>query len=207
MRARIIALEGIDQSGKRTQTRLLANRLKRLGFTVRTLSFPIYRSPSGRLIGRYLNGEKAYSARTLHVLYSLNRWENEQLIEELVEKADFLVIDRYKPSNLAYGTSKGLELKWLIELDRGLPDPDLVIILDVAVSTSFSRKSEKRDVHERSAQLLSRVKASYRTLARRFGWRVIFSPSSVGDVELRIWNLVSRRFNISPPRSDKITSK
>lgn len=207
MGARIIALEGIDQSGKRTQTRLLAKRLKRLGFTVRTVSFPIYGTPSGKLIRRYLNGERAYSPQSLHMLYSLNRWENYQVIQDLLETTDFLIADRYTPSNLAYGISKGLDLKWLTELDRGLPDADIVIVLDVAVSASFSRKSEKRDVHERSTQLLSRVKASYRKLARKIGWKIIDSPGSVQDVELQVWKIVRDKFKITSRRFSKSTSK
>lgn len=207
MSAIIIALEGIDQSGKRTQTRLLAKRLKLLGFTVRTISFPIYGTPSGKLIRRYLNGERAYSPQSLHMLYSLNRWENYQIIEDLLETTDFLIADRYTPSNLAYGISKGLDLKWLKELDRGLPDADLVIVLDVAVSRSFSRKSKKRDVHERSTQLLSKVKTSYRKLAGKLGWKMVDAPGSVQEVELQVWKIVRDKFSLSSRRFRKSTSK
>ncbi|HXL50647.1 MAG TPA: hypothetical protein VN949_02410, partial [Candidatus Limnocylindrales bacterium] len=108
MRGKIIALEGIDQSGKRTQTRLLAEELERKGARVGTISFPIYRSPSGRQIQRFLAGKQEYPATALHMLYSLNRWENQELITNLTEKSDFVIADRYYPSNLAYGVSRGL---------------------------------------------------------------------------------------------------
>src|SRR2546427_466674 len=52
--SRLIALEGIDQAGKKTQTRLLSASLRREGFKVGTLSFPIYSTSSGRLIRAFL---------------------------------------------------------------------------------------------------------------------------------------------------------
>jgi len=119
--AKIIDIEGIDQSGKRTQTRLLAEDLKKEGAKVSTISYPIYKSPSGRQIQRFLQGKQNYPATALHMLYSLNRWENQELIVKLTETADFVIADRYYPSNFAYGVSRGLSLGWLQGLDRGLP--------------------------------------------------------------------------------------
>src|SRR3989454_8502003 len=99
--AKIIDIEGIDQSGKRTQTRLLAEDLKKEGAKVSTISYPIYKSPSGRQIQRFLQGKQNYPATALHMLYSLNRWENQELIVKLTETADFVIADRYYPSNFA----------------------------------------------------------------------------------------------------------
>jgi dTMP kinase len=194
--ARIIALEGIDQSGKRTQTRQLAKRLERLRFDVHTVSFPVYKSFTGRLIRRYLRGDQNYSGRALHMLYSLNRWENQELIQSLLRNADFLITDRYTPSNLAYGVSKGLDLKWLLNLDTGLPKADLVIILDVPVRSSFARKSNQRDVHEVNSELLIRVNRAYKRLGRELGWKIVDGGNSVKDVESEVWRIVRQRFRI-----------
>src|SRR5256886_14572043 len=158
MRGKIIALEGTHQAGKRTQTRLPAEELERKGARVRNISFPIYRSPSGRQIQRFLAGKQKYPATALHMLYSLNRWENQELITNLTEKSDFVIADRYYPSNLAYGVSRGLGLEWLQGLDRGLPTASLVIVLDVPVLSSFGRKSSGRDVHEKDRRLLLKVR-------------------------------------------------
>lgn len=137
------------------------------------------------------------------MLYSLNRWENQKEIENLLDEADFVIADRYSPSNIAYGISKGLDLKWLIELDKGLPTADLVIVLDVPVSSSFERKSKERDVHERSVQLLSKVRKSYKALAPRFRWSVIDAHGSARDVDSQIWKLVIHSFSLPLPRSGK----
>ena len=196
MRGKIIALEGIDQSGKRTQTRLLANELRRKGAKVRTISFPIYASPSGRQIQRFLDGKQKYPARALHMLYSLNRWENQELITELIERADFVIADRYYPSNLAYGVARGLSLGWLQELDRGLPTASLVIVLDVPVPASFARKSRGRDVHERNRQLLIRVRQTYRTIARMLDWKIVDATHPVERVHEAVWSIVRQRFRL-----------
>jgi dTMP kinase len=197
MRGKIIALEGIDQSGKRTQTRLLAEELERKGARVGTISFPIYRSPSGRQIQRFLAGKQEYPATALHMLYSLNRWENQDRITSLAEKSDFVIADRYYPSNLAYGVSRGLSLGWLQGLDRGLPTASLVIVLDVPVLSSFGRKSSGRDVHERDKQLLLRVGRTYRTLAKKLDWKMVDANRPVEEVREAVWGIVRKKFRFS----------
>ena len=197
MRGKIIALEGIDQSGKRTQTRLLAEELERKGARVGTISFPIYRSPSGRQIQRFLAGKQEYPATALHMLYSLNRWENQELITNLTEKSDFVIADRYYPSNLAYGVSRGVSLGWLQGLDRGLPTASLVIVLDVPVLSSFGRKSSGRDVHERDKKLLLRVGLTYRTLAKKLDWKMVDANRPVEEVHEVVWSIVRKRFRFS----------
>ncbi len=197
MRGKIIALEGIDQSGKRTQTRLLLEELERKGARVGTISFPIYRSPSGRRIQRFLAGKQEYPATALHMLYSLNRWENQERITSLAEKSDFVIADRYYPSNLAYGVSRGLSLGWLQGLDRGLPAASLVIVLDVSVPSSFGRKSSGRDVHERDKQLLLRVGRTYRTLAKKLDWKMVDANRPVEEVREAVWGIVRKKFRFS----------
>ena len=197
MRGKIIALEGIDQSGKRTQTRLLAEELERKGARVGTISFPIYRSPSGRQIQRFLAGKQEYPATALHMLYSLNRWENQELITNLTEKSDFVIADRYYPSNLAYGVSRGLSLEWLQGLDRGLPTASLVIVLDVPVLSSFGRKSSGRDVHERDKKLLLRVGLTYRKLAKKLDWKMVDANRPVEEVHEAVWDTVRKKFRFS----------
>ncbi len=197
MRGRIIALEGIDQSGKRTQTRLLAKELKKKGAKVSTISFPIYKSPSGRQIQRFLEGKQKYPATALHMLYSVNRWENQEQIIKLTQDSDFVIADRYYPSNLAYGVSRGLSLEWLQGLDRNLPTASLVVVLDVPMPASFARKSRGRDVHEKNRQLLVKVRRTYRTLAKRLGWKMVDATRPVYEVHQAIWSIVRKKFRLT----------
>lgn len=196
MPARLIAIEGIDQSGKRTQTRLLAQQLRKDHYRVSTISFPIYGSRTGRDIRAFLKGELSYAPQAVHMMYSLNRWENISLIKKRIDQSDFVIADRYTPSNLAYGVSKGLDPRWLQELDRGLPQPELVIVLDVPVSASFKRKSLGRDAHESRTGLMLRVRRAYRSLARRYGWKVLDGTMVSERVQLEVLRLVRERFGL-----------
>jgi dTMP kinase len=194
MTAHIIALEGIDQSGKQTQSRLLAKTLRRLHHKVGLVSFPIYNTPAGLQIRRFLDGKRGYPAEAVHMLYSLNRWENLQMVEQLTRENDFLIADRYTPSNLAYGISRGLSLQWLRTLDQGFPTAELVIVLDTPIPSSFARKQKGRDVHEKDRLLLSRVRKNYKILSRKLGWKILDGSRPVESVRSDIWNLVQKKF-------------
>src|SRR5438128_12649977 len=71
--SRLIALEGIDHAGKKTQTRLLSASLRREGFKVGILSFPISSASSARLIRSLLAGRGNASSHALHILCSFIR--------------------------------------------------------------------------------------------------------------------------------------
>jgi len=173
MAARFIDLEGIDQAGKETQSGLLQREFHRRGLTYVTLDFPAYSSVIGKEIRAFLNGRRSYNSHALHMLYSLNRWENREKIMRALDTADIVMTDRYTPSNIAYGLAKDLKLDWLTGLDQGLPEPDRIIVLDVPVEYSFARKREGRDTHESNGKLLLRVRRNYLSLARKLHWLVI----------------------------------
>ena len=184
--SRLIALEGIDQAGKKTQTRLLSASLRREGFKVGILSFPVYSSSSGRLIRSFLAGRSETSPHALHMLYSLNRWENMDTITGALKKNDFVICNRYTPSNLAYGEARGLSVQWLAGLDAGLPEARAVFVLDVPIPKSFSRKTRRRDVNERDRAFLEKVRRNYRSLATIFGWHLVDGTKPPSEVHQRI---------------------
>lgn len=167
-----IAFEGIDQSGKRTQSRLLASKLRRAGYRVASISFPDYTTPIGRRIRAYLGGSRL-PAHAVHMLYSANRWERGEKISRLIEQGKVAIADRYTASNLAYGLARGIDLDWLLNLDRGLPEPEAVIVVDVGPRISLERKPRRRDAHERDLEFLKRVRENYLQLSARFGWKVV----------------------------------
>lgn len=82
----LIAVEGIDQSGKKTQTELLVKKLKGKGIRTIKISFPDYETPVGQLIKRILSNEIQVSLEVKHMLYSANKWELKPKIEELIEQ-------------------------------------------------------------------------------------------------------------------------
>lgn len=163
----IIAFEGIDSAGKETQARLLVQELRWRGYSVATESFPRYDKPIGKLIKDWLNGQIDMTPTAIHMLYEADRVDFQRDIRQLEDaEFDFLVLDRYILSNLAFVMAKGLDEKWFEILQQPVRKPDLTFILDVSTEVSFGRKKIK-DAHERDVQLLNRTRVAYDCLKHR----------------------------------------
>jgi dTMP kinase len=187
---RLIAIEGIDQAGKRTQAHLLANRLRRIGKAVSVWSFPDYRTPVGKMLGAYLRGSVRVDLHSVHLLYAANKWEVIDKLRTRLAHGEVVIVNRYTPSNLAYGVAHGLSYDWLLPLEEGLPKPDVVVVLDVSPRASLTRKHRRRDVHESDLEYLNRVRRAYRSLAKRYGWAVVEGQMEPGEVGGLVWERV-----------------
>jgi len=188
----LIAFEGLDQSGKETQARRLADTLRTNGRHVETLSFPDYATPIGKEIGAALRGERDFGPDVMQLLYIANRYEKKlQMLEWLSGGAD-VVCDRYVASSVAYGESQGLDAAWLVETQEHLPQPDLTIVLDIAPETAVARKQADRDRYERDLALLARVRASYQRQARQPNWALIPGEQPKDAIAEQIRDLVNR---------------
>ncbi|MEM1985925.1 MAG: dTMP kinase [Nitrososphaeria archaeon] len=192
----LIAIDGIDQSGKKTQTDLLLKRLSELNYKVIKFSFPNYETPIGQLIEKILLNEIIVPLEVKHILLSANRWELKPKIEEYIKKNFIIIFDRYYQSNLAYGVANGLPLDWLMNLDKNLPDCDLTIILDIPPEISFKRKELNRDVHEKDFNYLVRVRKCFLELANKNSWVVIDGNRPISEVHNSIWSIVSERLKV-----------
>jgi dTMP kinase len=182
LRGRLIAIEGIEQAGKETVSRLLGATLTAAGLRVERQEFPDLSSPVGEQIGRFLSGGVQLRTEVRQLLYVANRWErNEQLVQWLSEDATVL-LDRYTGSGLAYGAAQGLSMEWMETLEQGLPKPDIVILLDITPEVSLARKRNARDAYERQEQLLTRARAAYLNLAQHDNWAVINAASGPHEV-------------------------
>lgn len=170
MRGLLIAFEGLDQSGKQTQTERLRDRLVEAGRQVRLLSFPAYDTPIGQEIRQALAGTREWGADVMQLLYIANRYEARPLIEHDLTRGAILLCDRYMASSIAYGESQGLDAGWLRDAQRQLPQPDLTFLLDIAPEVSARRKATDRDKFERDLELLARVRESYLRQAAAGGW-------------------------------------
>ena len=186
-----MAIEGIDQSGKRMQSRLLAKRLARKGQKISVWSFPDYSTPVGRQLRAYLRGRSRIDYHAAHLLYAANKWEKVQQLEREIRSGRNIIVNRYTPSNLAYGVAHGLPLYWLKSLENGLPKPDLVFVLDITAQRSFMRKKRRRDLHEGDRNYLKRVRRAYTWLAPRYGWKVVDGNREPSAVHADLWAQVS----------------
>jgi dTMP kinase len=190
-KGKIVAIEGPDKAGKMTQSNLLVNSLKRSGRVSVVMHFPDYTTPIGMEINAFLEGKRDYSNELKHMLMSANRWERKKEIESMVKTGTIVVINRYYQSNLVYGISNGLNIDWLLNLDKGLPKEDIAIVLDVSPSTA-SLRSENLDLFERNEKLLLEVNKNYSKLAKQFNWKIINGSNSQEQVHKEVLSLLKK---------------
>jgi dTMP kinase len=193
MSGRLIAFEGLDQSGKQTQAESLAALLRTAGHSVQMISFPDYDTTIGAEIGAALQGQRSYGPDVLQLLYIANRFEYAPRIRAWLTAGQMVVADRYAASSLAYGEAQGLDVTWLADAQRLLPAADLTLVLDIAPETSLDRKRAARDKFERDLPLLSRVRASYQRQAAAPTWCLIDGTQSPDAVQAAVTAAVHSR--------------
>lgn len=193
---RLIAFEGLDQSGKQTQAEWLTEALQHAGCAVHTVSFPDYATTIGAEIGQALQGQRAYGADVLQLLYIANRYEYAARIRVWLSEGAMVVADRYAASSLAYGEALGLDVAWLADTQRLLPPADLTLVLDIAPETSLERKRAARDRFERDLPLLARVRDSYRRQAQAPGWHLIDGTQTPEAVRAEVAAAVRARLGL-----------
>lgn len=195
-KGRLIVIEGSDGSGKATQSRRLAARLRRSGIPAVRIAFPGYtRAFFGRTVARYLRGEFGASGHVdphlAAVLYAGDRFEVRDRIRRWLEQGKVVICDRYVDSNkahqaarLADDSARGEFLAWIDRLEFGvfrMPRPDFTIFLHMPHAHAhelIGRKGKraylrgrKRDIHEADARHLQRAERIYLDLARSRGPR------------------------------------
>jgi dTMP kinase len=215
----LLAIEGIDGSGKGTQAAHLAGHAAAGGFRVASFSFPLYDgNPFSRAVADYLNGEFG-SADEVHpelaaMLYAGDRFHARPQLVAALAANDLVVCDRYVGSNAAHqgakldGEARARLLAWLDEVEYGefaLPRPDLVVLLDAPVALArqlVGRKAARAyttleaDIHEADAGHSGATRELYLELAERDGWRVVATegddgePREVGAVAAEVWSAV-----------------
>jgi dTMP kinase len=190
---RLIAFEGLDQSGKQTQAELLRDRLKEAGRKARLVSFPDYATSIGEEIARALQGEREYGPDAMQLLYVANRYERKPDLLRWLEGGLVLVCDRYTASSVAYGEASGLDATWLVEMQKYLPPAAMTILLDINPETAVQRKSANRDRYERDLALQIRVRDSYKRQAAEEGWLVLDGERPKSAIATDVLNGVASR--------------
>ena len=186
----IIVIEGFDQAGKKTQSKLLATFLKKKKIKSKIFSFPDYHTPIGKEIRHYLHCNRKFPTQVIHCLLAANRWEKSKEIKKSLSENYIVIMNRYYQSNLVYGTVNGLDMTWLENLDKGIPKEDLVILLDVNPTNSFLRKKQRRDKFEKNKEFAQKIIRTYRKLATKFGWNVVNASRDKQEVHKDIKKII-----------------
>jgi dTMP kinase len=192
---KLIVIEGTDGSGKSTQFKCLTEHLQRDAKEFRTLVFPRYSEPSSALIRMYLGGQfgsnpsdvNAYAASTFYAVDRFASYREDW--GKIYEEGGIIISDRYTTSNAVHQGCKLSDeelpgfFSWLADLEyvkMGLPEPDLVIYLDVDIETSLRRMKHrqegtntKADIHEKDVAYLERCLRTADKAAEHYGWKRI----------------------------------
>jgi len=222
-RGRLIAVCGIDGSGKTVQTGLLARRARKAGWRVETIEFPRYEQGFfGKLIARYLRGEfsrdpGAVDPYLASLPFACDRWQAAPALKRWLSRGAMVVCNRYVSANLAHQGGKIRSprrrrefLRWIEQLEYevfGLPRPDVQVWLDMPPAVAvrlIARKKRRRylrqakDIHESSLAHLEGTRRAYRELASGRNWfRVACArkdePRAPEEIAEEIWDGVRRR--------------
>ena len=195
VRGKLIAIEGIDGSGKRTQVEFLTAALRERGHSVFATGFPQYDSWFGKMVGEFLNGElgplESVDPHFSALLYAGDRFEAKAKLEESLNNGQIVLVDRYIGSNLAHQTARVDAAKraafqeWIEHLEYaiyGLPKEDLVLYLRVppleaqklvALKSARSYTSAQKDLQEASLRHLEDAAQMYDSLSKWPNWNKI----------------------------------
>ena len=203
---KLIAIDGVDASGKQTHAEILFEKLKNMGKKVRLVSFPAYDKPSSALVKMYLSGDfgekpedvSAYAASTFFAADRFSTYRTDWGKD--YEDDTIIIADRYVSSNMIHQASKLKKeersefLDWLDNFEYNiysLPRPDVTIFLDMPPAfgaelmrereNKFSGESQK-DIHERNKEYLKESYDNACFVAEKYNWQRI---SCVKDEKIR----------------------
>jgi len=192
---KLIVLEGLDGSGKTTQTQLLTEKLSELGNRFIRVDFPDYESDSSALVKHYLQGDygkdpKAVNPYAAASFFAVDRFAHFQTKwREFYQQGGLVLANRYTTANLVHQSSKLPAEEWPGFMDwledyeykkLGLPRPDLVIYLDLdpmisqnLLSGRYGGDEAKKDIHERDVAYLKTCRLAALAATEHSDWHLL----------------------------------
>ncbi|MBP3686700.1 MAG: thymidylate kinase [Clostridia bacterium] len=212
----LIAIDGLDGSGKGTQSKLLYEALCAKGIPARLISFPVYDSPSCELVKLYLSGTFGTDPDSVNCFaassfYAMDRfatyasdWKRDY------EAGTIIIADRYTTANAIHQLSKlngeaekAEFLQWLSDFEYGklgIPAPSMTLFLEVPVEMSLKlieKRGREGDIHENREHLLRAFDAAHYA-AKAWNWdKIVCAENGVlrtrEEIAKEILHLVEER--------------
>ncbi len=167
----LLSFEGIEGTGKSTQTRRLCKYLKDKG-----ISYTLLREPGSSVIGEQIRdillfskGKLSYFAETLLFIVARDQLRR-QKIETALEKKDVVILDRYADATIAYqGYGSGVDINLINDLNnRAMGDAiaDVTILFDVDPQIGLVRSGRNDRFEKRKMDFHERVRRGYLKIAK-----------------------------------------
>ncbi len=217
---KIIVIEGLDGCGKSTQLEILGERLQKIGYNCRTVSFPNYSSPACEPVKMYLGGEfgsnpddvNAYAASTFYAVDRFASFKTDW--ESFYNGEGIIVCGRYVTSNAVHQCSKLPRERWedfsdwLYDFEYskiGIPKPDAVIFLSMPpemseklLMTRYGGDGDKKDIHEKDMEYQIKCRDAASFSARYNNWSIIDCTKNgqlrtIEDISNEILDIVLRK--------------
>ena len=198
---KLVVIDGLDGSGKATQAKILAKKLKKQGKFVRQMEYPRYESDSSALVRLYLDGKisenpfevNAYASTSFyacdHYIGYKTDWERDYL------EGKIIISDRYVSSNAIHQMVKlpktewDYFINWLYDYEffkLGLPKETCLIYLDLdpiisqRLINTRCNESKKKDIHEKNLEYLIKCREAAIYSSKLMGWNVIKCDCEAG---------------------------
>lgn len=203
---KLIVIEGTDCSGKGTQSEILLERFKKENKNVVKMSFPMYDTPTGKIIGGpylgkesickgwFSEGANNVPAKVASLYYAADRLYNINVINHYLDNDYIVILDRYVTSNMGHQAGKIKDkderyemFKWLEKLEYdllGLPRPDIKLFLHMpyTYSKKLQKNRQELDEHEMSEENLINAENAYLEMTEMFDFIKI---ECIKDNEIR----------------------
>lgn len=196
---KLIVIDGLDGSGKNTQSTLLYERLQKEGKKVRLVSFPDYDSPACQPVKMYLGGAfgsdpEAVGSYAASTFFAIDRFASFRLNwKKDYDEGAIIIANRYTTANAIHQLTKLPEsehkdfLAWLYDFEfckLGLPAPDATLLLKVPVEKSLQlidHRGEKKDIHENREHLIKAARAA-ETCSAAWNWKTLSCVDDEGEL-------------------------
>ncbi len=188
-KGKFITFYGVNNVGKSTQAKILIDNLKKNGYDAVFVKYPVYElEPSGVFINNILRGSgndgQKISEDEFQMWYTINRYQFEPTLKRMLDEGKIVVAEDYIGTGLAWGSAKGANLDWLIEVQKYLLKEDLPILLK---GRRNIQARESNHIHESNNDLAEAVGFILDNLADKYDWRRIEVTNSISETADRIW--------------------
>jgi dTMP kinase len=188
-KGKFIVIYGANNVGKTTQVKLLVNKLKKIGKKVKLLKYPIYDlEPTGFILNKFLRKHLSLTEYEAQYIFMHNRKDFQPELEKILKSGYWVVAEDYKGTGICWGATHRVPLKKMIDLNSGLLEEDLAILLD---GRQFKKSIEKGHRNENS-KMWKKSKLIHKKVGKIFNWKIVNASGAIDKVSEDIWKVVSK---------------